>query len=224
MFSKEGCCLKSIFSQRRKDLSPVRTNTHVTPLEHLHQLARQCSVHFCSPRNPSNSREALCHCSQELDYFRFGKMVLSQNSAKKTLAVWTSLWISLPCKSSAEEKSIFAVSSQQLLSTMCFQPSLREAVAKCSDILDTSIQREVQLHWHVFINIVCADYLQVLTFSSYPCLIFPSINSSRSCSLLFSKRHFILSHVSSGTVVLQFLLAPLHKHKGTVTVNGTPIT
>lgn len=83
MFSKEGCCPKSIFSQRRKDLSPMRTNTHVTPLEHLHQLARQCSVHLCSPRNPSNSRKALCHCSQELDYFRFGKMVLSQNSAKK---------------------------------------------------------------------------------------------------------------------------------------------
>lgn len=145
-------------------------------------------------------------------------------SKKKTLAVWTSLWISLPCKSSAEEKSIFAVSSQQLLPTICFQPSLREAVAKCSNILDTSIQREVQLRWHVFINVVCADYLQVLTFSSYPCLIFPSINSSRSCSLLFSKRHFILSHISSGTVVLQFLLAHLHKHKGTVTANGTPIT
>lgn len=215
------------FSQRRIDLSPVRTNTHITLLEHLHQVARQRSVHLCSPRNPLNSREALCHCSQELDHFGFGKMVLSQNSAKPLLAVWTSLSISLPCKSSAEEKSIFAISSQQLLSTRCFQPSLREAVAKCSNILDTLslIQREVQLCWHVFINIACTDYLQVLTFSSYPCLIFPSINSSRSCSLLlFSKRHFVPSHLSPGIVVLQFLLAHLHKHKGTVTVNGTQIT
>lgn len=147
MFRKEGCCLQSIFSQRRKDLSPVRTNTHITLLEHLHQVARQRSVHLCSPRNPLNSREALCHCSQELDHFGFGKMVLSQNSAKRLLAVSTSLSISLSCKSSAEEKSIFAISSQQLLSTRCFQPSLREAVAKCSNILDTLslIQREVQL-------------------------------------------------------------------------------
>lgn len=145
MFMKEGCCLQNIFSQRRKDLSPVRTNTHATLLEHLHQLARQQSVHLCSPRNQSNTREALCHCSQELDYFKFGKRVLSQNSAKPPLAVWTSLWISLPYKSSAEAKSIFAISTQQLLSTRCFQPSFIEAVAKCSNILDTLslIQREV---------------------------------------------------------------------------------